>query len=252
MAHIFLFIIVVFAAAYVQTVTGFAFGLVFMGLIGLTGLISVEDAAVVVSIATIVNAFVVLVRGWRCVNLRYLGLTLLGAIPCVLVGYSILEWLAGSSLLLLEMLLGLVIIASSFQLLFQPKPLNHVSHGWTFTLFGTFGGLLSGLFSSAGPPIVYHFYRQPIAYPVIRETLLALFTCTGFMRLGTVVVTGGWHISILWWSLLSCPIVIIATILARRYPPKLNPNGIRRVVFVLLFLSGLSLGLPAALTMIFG
>ena len=43
-------------AAYTQTLTGFAFGLITMGGVGLTGLLSLPDAAMIVSVLTFVNA----------------------------------------------------------------------------------------------------------------------------------------------------------------------------------------------------
>jgi len=48
-----------------------------------------------------------------------------------------------------------------------------------------------------------------------------------------------------WSGLLAIPVVIALTYAARRWPPPLTPIAMRRIVFVLLFLSGLSLALPA-------
>ena len=52
-------------AAYTQTLTGFALGLIMMGGVGLSGVIALPDAAVLVSILVIVNAVQVLAKGWR-------------------------------------------------------------------------------------------------------------------------------------------------------------------------------------------
>ena len=57
-------------AAYVQSLTGFAFGLLMMGGIGMMGLVPLPDAAVIVGILTLVNATQVLSRGWRDVAWR--------------------------------------------------------------------------------------------------------------------------------------------------------------------------------------
>ena len=40
-------------------------------------------------------------------------------------------------------------------------------------------GLLGGLFSAGGPPLVYHFYRQPMAMEALRATLVAALTTIG-------------------------------------------------------------------------
>lgn len=60
-----LFILLSFVAAYMQTLTGFAFGLLLMGAVALTGLIPLPAAAIIVSLLTLANALMVLVKGWR-------------------------------------------------------------------------------------------------------------------------------------------------------------------------------------------
>lgn len=52
-------------AAYMQTLTGFAFDLITMGGIGLSGLMPLPDAAVLVGCMALVNAAQVLARGRR-------------------------------------------------------------------------------------------------------------------------------------------------------------------------------------------
>ena len=72
------FLLLAGAAASSQTLTGFAFGLITMGGIGLTGLLSLPDAAMLVSVLTLVNASQLLLMGWRDVAWRGLALALLG------------------------------------------------------------------------------------------------------------------------------------------------------------------------------
>lgn len=243
-----LFIGFIILATYVQTITGFAFGLILMGLVGLSHLLPLADTAIIVSILTLVNAAVILLKAWRQVDVRHLILTFAGAIPFIIIGVFLLNWMANTSLALLQLILGLVIALSSFQLLQRPKAGIKLAPDYTFVIFGAFGGLLNGLFSAAAPPIVHHFYRQPIEFRVIRDTLLAIFACNAVIRLTTIVLTGSWHNTIIWWTLIALPIVIITSYLARRFPPPLGPEAIRRIVFLLLFLSGSVLAIPAALT----
>ncbi|UXM94943.1 TSUP family transporter [Bartonella sp. HY329] len=248
MTTMLMFLSFIILATYVQTVTGFAFGLVLMGLIGLSHLLPLADTAIIVSILTLTNAAVILLKAWRMVDIKHLSLTLAGAFPFVIIGVFLLDWLASTSLTLLQLILGLVIALSSFQLLQRPKTGSQIAPNYSFVISGALGGLLSGLFSAAAPPIVHHFYRQPIDYKIIRDTLLALFACTGILRLTTVVISGSWHSTIIWWTLIALPFVIITSYLARRFPPPLGPEAIRRLVFLLLFASGAMLAVPAGLT----
>ncbi len=90
------FLLLAGVAAYAQTLTGFAFGLITMGGVGLTGLLSLPDAAALVSVLTLVNASQMLTKGWRDVAWRQFGLVMLTSLPFLLVGFALLGWLAGS------------------------------------------------------------------------------------------------------------------------------------------------------------
>lgn len=149
------FVALAFVAAYVQTLTGFAFGLLLMGGLALTGLVPLPEAAIVVSLLTLANAVVVLARGWRDIAARPFLLSLAGGLPMVVAGYALLTLLASSSLSMLRLILGLAIIVSSLQLIRRPPPLAQPSGGPAFVFFGGLGGVMGGLFSTAGPPLVF-------------------------------------------------------------------------------------------------
>lgn len=239
------FMVLAIIAAYVQTLTGFAFGLLLMGAIALTGLMPLPEAAIVISLLTLANAAVVLASGWRDIAGKPLFLSLAGAIPMIVAGYILLELLASTSLSLLRLTLGVVIIVSGLQLIRRPVPVERMSLAPTFVLFGGLGGLMGGLFSTAGPPLVFQFYRQPMPHVVIRETLVAIFAINSLVRLGIVALSGDWQPHALLWALVGLPAVLVATILARRWPPALSPRALRMAVFILLLLSGASLVMPA-------
>jgi uncharacterized membrane protein YfcA len=81
-------------AAWLQTLTGFALGMILMGGAGLLGLMPLPQAAMVTSILVVTNGALVLWRGWREVDRRILALTLCGSLPTMLIGFGLLYWLA--------------------------------------------------------------------------------------------------------------------------------------------------------------
>ncbi|MBN9270983.1 MAG: sulfite exporter TauE/SafE family protein [Mesorhizobium sp.] len=233
-------------AAYVQTLTGFAFGLVMMGVIALVGLLPLPDAAAMVGMLTLVNATQMLILGgWREVARRELRLILIASLPSLLVGYALLEWLADTQADLLKIGLGLVIMLSSLQLAFRPAGLAEPSSDASFVGFGIVSGLMSGLFATGGPPLGYHLFRQPLPHERIRETLVAAFGAAQVVRLAAVVASGNVPSMSPMALVLAVPAVMLTTYAARRWPPPLSQRTMRRIVFLLLFLSGLSLALPA-------
>lgn len=235
-------------AAYVQTLTGFAFGLVMMGAIALVGLLPLPDAAAMVGMLTLVNATQMLVQGgWREIAGRQLRLILVASLPSLFVGYALLEWLAATRSDLLKMGLGLVIMLSSLQLAIRPVALAKPSSDASFVGFGFISGLMSGLFATGGPPLVYLLFRQPMPHARIRETLVTAFGTAQAVRLVVVVASGNLPSMSPVALVLAIPVVMLMTYAARRWPPSLSQPTMRKIVFVLLFLSGLSLALPAAI-----
>jgi len=244
------FLLLTGVAAYAQTLTGFAFGLITMGGVGLTGLLSLPDAAMLVSILTLVNATQMLLKGWRDVAWREFRLVMLASLPTLYIGFRLLAWLADSQADLLRLALGFVIIVSSLQLARKPQPRTQRSGAPSFLFFGGVAGLMGGLFSTAGPPLVYHFYRQPMPLVVVRETLVTVFALNALVRTGLVAISGQVPSASTLSGLLAVPVVMGATHLARRYPPAISQLALKRVVFALLFLSGVALGAPAFIGLI--
>lgn len=238
------FLLLTGVAAYAQTLTGFAFGLITMGGVGLSGLISLPDAAMLVSLLTLVNATQMLLKGWRDVAWREFWMVMAASLPALFIGYRLLEWLADSQADLLRLALGFVIIVSSLQLARKPHPRERLSGAPSFLFFGSVAGLMGGMFSTSGPPLVYHFYRQPMTLVTIRETLVTVFALNALSRTGLVAASGHIPSPSVLSGLLAVPVVMAATHLARRYPPAISPTALRRIVFILLFLSGVALAAP--------
>lgn len=98
----------------------------------------------------------------------------------------------------------------------------------------------------AGPPIVYHLYRQPFSIELVRSTLLMVFACTSASRTAYVYFDGSLGASIIWLSVIAVPLVALVTLVARRYPPPLSNDQLRKLVFgVLMMVGGYLIGTSA-------
>lgn len=239
--NLLLFWAIAVMAAWVQTLTGFALGLILMGVTGALGLLPVQDAAAIASLLVMLNTVLVLSRSWRDVDRQALGLILLGAVPTLIIGFALLGWLAGAALGLLQLLLGVVIAGSAVQLAARPTQRATRSAPFSFFLSGLIGGTMGGLFATTGPPVIWHLYRQPMPLAVVRVTLVSLFFLTQTLRTLLVVSTGGITADLLLSAAGAAPSVVLGTWIARRFPPPVAPSTIRKAALALLFLSGVSL-----------
>lgn len=235
-------ILLLFAGgAYIQAVTGFAMGLLVMGGMGVLHLGSITQMAVVVSLLALLNNLLSLrghchqIARWE---LRWLAL---GLLPTVFLGVWLLERLESGNMSLLRQCLGTVILLGGLLLAFRPKPRSREAGAFSFLLAGAAGGVMGGLFSTAGPPIVYHLYRQPMSLEAIRATLFSIFIFASLIRILDVGLHGRITVEAWMLSALALPVVAVATLLGKRFPPPWSVVTMRRFAFFLL--AGLGGGL---------
>ncbi|MBK8072935.1 MAG: TSUP family transporter [Ramlibacter sp.] len=162
-AQVALFIAFVVVATLAQGLTGFAFVLVLLGLAGLFQLAPVTDLANVATTLAVLGAAAMLRTSLRHVDRTAYREAVAGSAPGVLAGVLLLQWLSANVMTVLGVLLGVTIFACAITMLRPGNVLPVRSSGIWFGGFGLLSGLLGGLFSAGGPPLVYHFYRQPMA-----------------------------------------------------------------------------------------
>jgi uncharacterized membrane protein YfcA len=231
-------------AAWVQALTGFAFGLILVGAIGLFHLIPLPDAAILSSLLVIFNGIMMLRKDWRSIDRQGFALLMLGSLPGLLIGYGLLLYLASSALSALALMLGALIIFAALQLLNRPQPRTQRSGPVSFVTTGMIGGIMGGLFSTAGPPIIWQMYRQPLIHVMVRSTLVAVFLVNAVARLGLVFATTGVSAQVWLAAAGALPMVFLGTLLAQKFPPPVSSTVLRRSAAGLLLLSGLALCLP--------
>jgi uncharacterized membrane protein YfcA len=235
------FAAVVLVAAYVQTVSGFALGLIVMGVVGAFQLAPIPFAALVVSMISLLNVGLALWGRWADVDRRRLLAAALGMAPAVLVGLVLLHWLESTWTEGLRRLLGAFILGGGILLMLRPHVRRRPSPAWPSAAWGALAGLFGGLFSTGGPPIVYHLYREPMPVPAIRATLMAFFALTTLSRIAGTGLAGQIDATVLGWFAAGAPATLLGTLAGRRFPPRLPDHAMRRLAFSLLALLGLGL-----------
>jgi uncharacterized membrane protein YfcA len=236
-----LFLIAVAFGSYVQTVTGFAIGLIVMGMVSTFDLAPIAFSANVICFLALCNGLIALRRSHTSVDWKVARLVLIGAIPAMIGGVCLLSYLSQSATSTIKLVLGIVVITGGCLLMLKPNVRKGLEPSWSFLLSGFVAGGLGGLFSTGGPPLVYHLYRQPISINVIRTTLLAIMLIFAVARTVAVGVQGQIDMEVLKYSLFSIPVVTLFTLIGNRYPPPLSDENRRRFAFFLLIVIGGSL-----------
>lgn len=245
--QIALFLLCVALATCAQSLSGFAFSLILLGLAGLLELAPLADLANVAAVLTLANALVALRRSGRTLDVPAFRDTALGSAVGILAGVLLVGWLSANVTLVLRVLLGLTVLACAIVVLLQAAALRERSSAASFRNWGVISGLLTGLFSTGGPPLVYHLYRQPMPLRTVRDTLVATLAASSLMRLAMVLGTGQFSANALKLCLLAAPLVFALSWWLERHPPGWSRPTMLKLVCALLLLTGVGLLVPALL-----
>lgn len=228
-------------ATFVQNLTGFAFGLVLLGLVSVLHLASVSDAANAATLLTLANAASYFRLNRLQPQWRVVQPAIVPSLVGVACGVTLLAWLSSNATQALRGLLGVAIVACAVLLLRSATPRETPSGRASMMAVGAVSGLMGGLFSSAGPPLVYHLYRQPLPREVIRQCLVLMFGVNQVLRLVLVVASGQFSARSALLGVTLLPVVHAVTWWQHRHPPPIGASTVRRVTAALLMLAGVSM-----------
>lgn len=243
------FLAFVALAVYAQALTGFALALILLGLVGATDLLPLTTAVNASTLTGFCTAWMFLYRRRSLQIERVIVPTLIASVVGVVAGTLLLEWLAGTAYQVLRLVLGVSIVGCALSLWRAAQPLPSMSSPGTFAFTGGIGGLLSGLFSAGGPPLVYLLYRQPKPLGWAREQLMVFFAFATTLRLLIVVPSGQLSLFDMQLAAEALPVVFLMTYFAVRYPLPLSPKLFKGLICVLLIATGLSMGIGSMLAM---
>lgn len=238
------FLACVAIATCAQGITGFALALILLGLTSLFELAPLPDVANVATVLSLASAAIALRGTGKSMNREVVQSTVTGSVFGVGAGVILLAWLNANVVLVLRVLLGLVVIACAVVVLVRVRPLAQLSSRRSFQGFGFLSGLLGGLFSASGPPLVYQFYRQPMELDAVRDTLVATLAMGSLIRLAMVVPSGQFSLRAAGLSAVAVPLAMGLTWWIKRHPPAWRRETVLKLVCGLLTLTGIGLIAP--------
>ncbi|MEJ8837519.1 TSUP family transporter [Ramlibacter sp. AN1133] len=239
------FLACVALAACAQGITGFALALILLGLASLFELAPLPDVANVATVLSLASAVIALRGTQRALDRAIWKLTVSGSVFGYGAGVALMAWLNANVVVVLRLLLGVVVIACAAVVLLRTEPLARRSSPASFRGFGFLSGVLGGLFSASGPPLVYQYYRQPLSLDAVRDTLVAALATGALIRLAIVVPAGQFSLRSLMLCAASIPVAMGLTWWMRTHPPAWRRETVLKVVCGLLVITGAGLIAPA-------
>ena len=223
------------AAATTQSISGFGFGVVLVGVLPIFG-IDIKRVVVLVTVLVTVNVGIALWRlrrhaSWRRVLWVWVGVPL---------GFPAgLYLLTSAPLWMLRGLLGGVLVFAAIEPVFmrRRKPAPE-KRRWAL-LTGVASGLLGGALSTGGPPVVIYFYRRQWSKELTKASVVLTFVGTLTVRLVGYTLKGGLITQQrLLESAILLPMVILGSLIGERLFHSISQRGFRRVVAAMLVVCG--------------
>lgn len=232
MTSLVVLLLAVFVGSYIQSVIGFAMGMIVVAIGSISGTISYSELTAAVSLITLVNIVVALKDQLHEVSKPFLGWLVLGQLPAIALGLLFLSHLTLASLAILELLLGLFLLFGSIAMVYRPRAKENISTPLFITLAGMAAGLTGGLFAASGPVMGWFGYRQPMLLVNIRATLLTFFAIACVSRTVMVAYMGNLTPTVLHLFLLAIPVSAGGAWLGVIAKPKLSDSSLKRYVFI--------------------
>lgn len=233
-----LFAAFVALGVYAQNVTGFALALILLGLVGVTDLVPLPDAANAATVIIIVNAAMFFHRRRSARVERAILPAVAASLVGSVAGMLLLGYLAANAYQTLKLILGVSIVGCALLLWRSAGSLATTSRPAYFTAVGALSGVLGGMFSAPGPPLVYAVYRQPWSLERMQESLIFSFAVGSMLRLVVMAFTGNFSRLSLLLTLEAIPVALAVTALTATHRPPVSLRTLRIVVCLLLVCSG--------------
>lgn len=227
--------LVIFLAAFTESLSGFGVALVSMALLPL--LINIRVATPLVAVISILVDLSVFLRYRQSLDLRAIWQVALATLFGIPLGVYSLSYLDERLALTF---LGIVLIAYASHALWGRRPLRLEHPVWAY-LAGFLGGVLGGAYNTFGPPVI--IYADSRAWPpkVFKSNLSGYFVLCSVAVLITHAVQGNLTSQVMgiFWS--SLPYMIAGLVAGFSLDRWLKPEAFRRVVLALLVVMGFRL-----------
>lgn len=220
--------LVIFLAAFTQSLSGFGLALVSMAL--LPSVISLHIATPLVALVAVVIETVLLLRYREALDVRAIWRVILAALIGTPLGVLFLSQVDENLAL---SILGIVIAGYALYTLFGLKLPRLEGSLWAYSA-GLVGGLLGGAYNTSGPPVIVYADCRGWQPDVFKSNLQGYFIISSLAVLVSHALNGNLTAQVwnaFWWTL---PFISVGLIAGLSLDRRLNPFHFRRVVLVLL------------------
>jgi len=221
----------------VYVLLGFGAGLIAVGSLALL-MPEIRDVVVMLLLLNLPAELYVVTTSWKRISWRGIFVIFAG----IAVGIPLGTWLLdqGDPTFLL-ILLGFVLVVVGCVSLTIPNHGRRRAPIWLAPPLGVLSGVLTGLFGTGGPPLIFYYQLRGVDKTVFRSSLMAIFLLMTVVRVPSYGAFGLITAPRMWSALAVFPAVLLGTWIGNRIHLKIDEKTFRRLVSVALVLIGVLL-----------
>jgi len=226
--------LIAFGASYIQSITGFGFGIVAM--IFLPSLLLYTEANVLSSILSSVTSLIMMIAMRRKINWKNLVFPLIGSL---VANYLAITFVKSAKNEILTLLLGIALFVLSIYFFFFSNKIKIRPTWYAGLIAGVISGVMSGLFSIGGPPVVVYYMQSEENTDRYLATISAYFVFSGVIAISMKALSGFITVNV-WLGIVLGALGMIAGAFLGKLTRKItNPKVIKKIVYGVMAVSGL-------------
>lgn len=232
-----LLVLVSFGGSFVQRVTGFGYGIfIMMFLPALMG--STPEAAAMAGMISCCTCTYNAVKMRKSIQWKLAAPTVAASLITVplAVGFSV-----NASEDLVRSLLGVALIVLSVYFLFFTGKVRLKASAPAGLLAGSLSGVLGGMFSMGGPPIVLYLLQATADKGAYFATLQAHFALTNLYSTGTRALNGIVTAKVLGWFAVAVAGSLAGNHIGGKLFEKLDSAKMKKLVYLVMIVSGVTM-----------
>jgi len=233
--ELFFLMMIVMVAGFIQSVTGFGFGI--FAMIFLPYLLTYTEANTLSSMLSMLTSLLVILATFRNVSWKNLIFPL---VSCTVTTYLSVIFIKSQKNDTLLLLLGIVLFLLSVYFFFFSGKIKIKPTWYAGLIAGMFSGFMGGMFSISGPPVVIYYMQSEKDSDHYLATISAYFVISGAISI-TTKATAGFITANVWLSLAVGVLgMALGSLIGKKARSKnIKPSVIKKSVYGVMAVSGI-------------
>jgi len=220
--------------SYVQSVTGFGFGI--FAMLFLPNLLLFTEANMLSSILSMLTSATVVLVTFRKINWKNIVFPTIG---CVVASFFAVAFVKSQKNETMVLLLGIAMLLLSVYFFFFSSKIKINPTWYAGLIAGAISGIMGGLFSTGGPPAVIYFLQSEEDSDRYLPTVSAYFVLTNFSLIVTKAAAGFVTANV--WLSLAVAVVgmVIGSMIGKGTREKIKPAILKKAVYTVMAMGGI-------------